>query len=144
MRAQAVIAASIGALLLAQAVSLPRRYADRPALGVGGDSALRAVVAQHSGTGEPVVILGNGQRLGYRVGRPALAVPAAFFTGVRWDEGRIRKVAARYGARLVIVSSEGADSSAAREFVARLSTGDVPDWLVEVARTPTVRLYAIR
>jgi hypothetical protein len=133
----------VGLVLVAQAASLPGRWAARPGEKAGVDLELRSLVSAHSGPSEPVLVIGDGQHTGYFLRRPTVAVPAAFYTSEPWDEARIRGMIARYGVRLVVVSRP-ANGSGAEALVRQLDAGQLPAWLVPIGETPTARVYATR
>jgi hypothetical protein len=134
---------AVGLLLVAQAASLPRRYAERPAPRPAGVDSLANLVGGRAAASDVLLVIGDGQRVGYHLGHPTIAVPAQSFTALSWDEARLREIARRYGARLLVVS-RSADASAAKEFAARLGRGERPDWLVLVGTTSSASVYAIR
>lgn len=138
-----LLAVLTGLILLGQAASLAARWRGLPAPDAGADPVLLATVQEASSGSDPIAVIGDGQRIAYRLGRPALAVPASAFTSTRWDEDRLRKTMAQYGARVLVVSRT-AEKSAAAPLVRKLGEGNPPAWLGLLAETPTARVYAVR
>ena len=138
-----VLVVLVGLVSVAQAASWSGRWGARPRQNAGVDPELISIASSHGGPSDPVLVIGDGQRTGYFLRRPTVAVPAAFYTSTEWDEARIREMIARYGVRLVVVSRQS-DGSAAEAFLHQLNSGRLPEWLVPVGETPTAKVYVIR
>lgn len=97
---------------------------------------------RNTSTEEPIVIIGDSQRIGYYSNRPTLGVPEQEFTRHVWNFSRITNVASQYGARYIIASKTEHSSDFNAESLL-LMTGHTPNWLTLEANLDAAYVYRI-
>ena len=135
------VAALVGVILLAQGASVTRREADRAASSkVAVDSGLASWVGAHIRPRDALLIVGDAQRLGYRLERPTVGVPSQQFTARSWDSLEVLDAIERYRVRAVIITQDRKATSYG-PFLDRLIAGETPAWLIPALTTGQVRVY---
>lgn len=89
---------------------------------------------------EVIMVVGDGQRIGYYARRPTLAVPVMRYTSHEWSESELRAVAARFGARTLVVARTE-DPDAYGPFPASLLRGERAAWLAPLATLEQAFVY---
>ena len=91
---------------------------------------------------EPILVIGDSQRIGYYSDRPTLGVPRERYTSHEWNLSRIAGVAGQYGARHVIASRTD-ESHHFNAESSLLMEGNAPNWLTLQVILDTAYIYRI-
>lgn len=104
---------------------------------------LAAWITENTERHEPIVVIGDGQAIGYYSMQPTLAVPVTRFTAFEWNEERIANTAERYRANILVLGRTD-DLAQYEAFATSLLSGYLPEWL-EIAQTfDNAIIYRIR
>jgi hypothetical protein len=102
---------------------------------------LRRWLDTHVGPGETIVS-NRGQATGYVLDRPAVSLIAHEYSQQSWDDVAVSSLMHRFGARWLIVYTDGREDvvvTSESPFLSALARGDAPPpWLTVAARTRDV------
>ena len=99
-------------------------------------------IKRNTSTEEPILVIGDSQRIGYYSDRPTLGVTRKLYSSHEWNLSRIADVAGQYGARYVI-ASRTADPQKFNAESSSLMKGETPSWLTRQVILDTAYIYRI-
>lgn len=96
--------------------------------------------------GGEVIAATNGQLVGYILKQPTLSLVDRRFGALIWNEQRLRKEMARFGATHLLVFRDAGFDSVVQEsrFLSALAQGHASPWLKLVASNRDIRMYRVQ
>jgi hypothetical protein len=112
---------------------------------IGHTNSLKEWIDHHVPPRRPIVA-GDGQACGYLMKREAISLVSRDFSKFPWTAERLREVATRYRANILVLFRDGTDTrycASESPFLADLLRGKSPPWVVPAAQNSKVLVYRL-
>ncbi|WP_460225426.1 glycosyltransferase family protein [Aurantivibrio infirmus] len=105
-------------------------------------SEMATWIDENTNTKDTILVVGDGQRIGYHSNRSAATVPIRHFSAYVWDEKRFKKIINDYNIK-IIVASKNDTLNDYEEFSAQLMQGQENNWVSLSANTGNSFIYTV-